>query len=152
QIASKNGLSPNFGKEQPTLMHEHLHQWNQTDLEFLRLRASRTARNLWVDLDNKTLYYVKYDKDQSPVATLTYTLESDESRENSAPQSNAGAQTQEVKCYGWDPWKKEKIVGQYQAQASPLGSEPGASSFGDQPKLNVCDVPVRTKEEADLVA
>lgn len=152
KIASENGLSAKFGKEPPTLQHEHLHQWNMTDLEFLRLRASRTARNLWVDLDNKTLYYVKYEKDQGPVATLTYTEEGDTALENFNPQSNAGAQVQKVKVYGWDPWKKEKIVGEYTASASPLGSAPGATSFGDQPELNSCDVPVRTKEEADLMA
>jgi phage protein D len=152
KIASENGLSPKFGKTPPTLLHEHLHQWNMTDLEFLRLRASRTARNLWVDLDNKTLYYVKYEKDQSPVASLSYTEEGDKSLENFAPQSNAGAQTQKVEVYGWDPAKKEKIVGTYTASASPLGSEPGGGAFGDKPTLNVCDVPVRTKEEADLIA
>lgn len=152
KIASENGLSPKFGKEPPTLQHEHLHQWNMTDLEFLRLRASRTARNLWVDLDNKTLYYVKYEKDQGPVATLTYTEEGDAALENFNPQSNAGAQVQKVKVYGWDPWKKEKIVGEYTASASPLGSEQGSNSYGDSPELNSCDVPVRTKEEADLIA
>jgi phage protein D len=152
KIAQENGLTVNFGKEKPTLLHEHLHQWNMTDLEFLRLRASRTARNLWVDLDNKTLYYVKYEKDQSPVATLTYTEEGESALENFAPQSNAGAQVKTVKVYGWDPAKKDKIVGEYTAAASPLGSEAGASSFGDSPELNVCDIPVRTKEEADLVA
>lgn len=152
KIASENGLSVKFGKEPPTLQHEHLHQWNESDLEFLRLRAARTARNLWVDLDNKTLYYVKYEKDQSPVVTLTYTEEGDEALENFCPQSNAGAQVQKVKVYGWDPWKKEQIVGEYAASASPLGGESGASSFGDNPELNSCEVPVRTKEEADLMA
>jgi phage protein D len=152
KIASENGLSAKFGKSPPTLLHEHLHQWNVTDLEFLRLRASRTARHLWVDLDNKTLYYVKYEKDQSPVASLSYTEEGDKSLENFAPQSNAGAQVQKVQVYGWDPAKKEKIVGTYTAAASPLGSESGATSYGDSPELNECDTPVRTKEEADLIA
>ena len=152
KIASENGLSAKFGKFPPTLMHEHLHQWNQTDLEFLRLRASRTARNLWVDLDNSTLYYVKYEKDQGPVAELNYTDEGDSSLENFCPQSNAGAQTKTVKVTGWDPEKKAKILGNYDAPASPLGSEMGASAFGDSPVLTITDVPVRTKEEADLVA
>lgn len=152
QIASENGLSAKFGKTPPTLMHEHLHQWNQTDLEFLRLRAGRTARNLWVDLDNRTLYYVKYELDQGPVADLKYTEEGEGSLENFCPQSNAGAQTQKVEVYGWDPEKKQQIMGVYTAAASSLGSEPGASAFGDSPVLKVCDVPVRNKEEADLVA
>lgn len=151
KIATENGLSPNFGKNPPTLMHEHLHQWNQTDLEFLRLRASKTARNLWVDLDNKTLYYVKYEKDQGPVAELSYTEEGEKSLENFNPQSNAGAQVKKVKTYGWDPWKKEKIEGTYTAEASPLGSEAGASAYGDNPELTICDTPVRSKEEADAI-
>ena len=75
EIVSENKLSAKFGKEPPNLMHEHLHQNNMTDLEFLRVRASRTGRNLWVDIDNKTLYFVKYEKDQGPVANLNYTLE-----------------------------------------------------------------------------
>lgn len=152
KIAQERGLSPNFGKTPPTLMHEHLHQWNQTDLEFLRLRAARTARNLWVDLDNKTLYYVKYEKDQGPVADLNYTEEGDSALENFAPQANSGAQVQKVEVRGWDPEKKQTIVGTYTAAPSSLGSNLGASAFGDSPVLKVSDVPVRTKEEADLVA
>jgi len=152
KIAQENGLSPNFGKTPPTLMHEHLHQWNQTDLEFLRLRAARTARNLWVDLDNKTLYYVKYEKDQGPVADLNYTEEGDSALENFCPQANAGAQVQKVEVRGWDPEKKQPIVGVYTAAPSSLGSSLGATAFGDRPVLKVSDVPVRSKEEADLVA
>jgi phage protein D len=152
KIIQENGLAANFGKETPTLMHEHLHQWNMTDLEFLRLIGSRTARNIWVDLDNKTCFFVKYEKDKSPVAQLVFNLEGKQALMNFSPRSNAGAQVQKVKVYGWDPAKKEKIVGEFTASASPLGGESGASSFGDQPELNICDIPVRTKEEADLIA
>ena len=139
KIASENGLSAKFGKFPPTLMHEHPHQWNQTDLEFLRLRASRTARNLWVDLDNSTLYYVKYEKDQGPVAELNYTEEGDSSLENFCPQSNAGARPRRSRSTAGIE-KKSKILGNYDAPASPLGSEMGASAFGDSPVLTITDV------------
>jgi phage protein D len=76
----------------------------------------------------------------------------DSSLENFNPQLNSGAQVQTVKVYGWDPKKKQKIIGVYTAEASQLGSELGAGSFNDQPVLNINNVPVRTKEEADLVA
>jgi len=152
KIVQDNGLTVNFGKEQPTLLHEHLHQWNMTDLEFLRLIGSRTARNIWVDLDNKTCFFVKYEKDKSPVATLSFGQEGQKSLMNFSPRSNAGAQTQKVKVRGWDPAKKQAIVGEYTASASPLGGEAGSSSFGDQPELEHSDIPVRSKEEADLIA
>jgi len=152
EIAKENCLTPKFGKEAPTLQHEHLYQWNVTDLDFLRLRAARTARNLWVDLDNKTLYYMKYEKDQTPVVCLSFTEEGDEALECFSPQSNAGAQTKVVKVYGWDHCKKERIVGEFCAPPSPLGQDLGATSYGDDPDLNICEVPVRSKEEADLIA
>ncbi len=79
-------------------------------------------------------------------------MEDKESLENFAPQSNAAAQADEAYCRGWDPDKKEQIVGHFQAEPSSLGSEQGASAFGDKPKLEICDIPVRTKEEADAVA
>jgi phage protein D len=152
KILQENSLSPNFGKEPPTLLHEHLHQWNMTDLEFLRLLGSRNARNLWVDLDNKTCFFVKYEKDSSPVAKLAFGQEGKESLMNFSPRMNAGAQVKKVKCYGYDSAIKDRMVGEYTAGASPLGGEAGASSFGDAPELNICDIPVRSKEEAALIA
>jgi hypothetical protein len=77
QIVSKiiqdNGLTPDFGREPPTLFHEHLHQPNQTDLKFLHQRTTRTYRECYVEKD--TFYFRKRQKDDGPVAELTYTTE-----------------------------------------------------------------------------
>ena len=73
QIVSKiiqdNGLTPDFGREPPTLFHEHLHQPNMTDLEFLRLRAARTCRECYVE--KNTFYFRKRQKDDGPVVEVS---------------------------------------------------------------------------------
>jgi phage protein D len=165
KIASENGLSADFGTEPPNLKHEHLFQNNVTDLAYVRWLAARTNREVLVE-DNKLLFR-KREKDKGPVATLNYTFEGnsgggggggdhdslDVPSEGSADYlslmlSDAN-QVSKVTVRGWDPAKKEAIVGEAQASGSPLGSELGASSA---PPLEVFDVPLRTKEEADLIA
>ncbi len=150
KIAQEHHLEVDFGKEPPTLMHEHVHQNNKSDLEFIRTRASRSGREVFVQ--DKKLYFRQPEKDKSPVAELTYQVEGKEGMEFFAPKMSAAHQVKKVTVRGWNPDKKEAIVGTAEAENSPLGSSGGSGSFGDSPDLHVDNVPVRTKEEADAVA
>lgn len=168
QIVSKiiqdNGLTPDFGREPPTLFHEHLHQPNMTDLEFLRLRAARTCRECYVE--KNTFYFRKRQKDEGPVAELTYTNEGVDGAEGNSdpggalesfsPEFATSGQVKKVVVHGWDPFgttrEAQMLTGKAEASASPLGNEMGASAFGDNPDLHIFDIPVRTREEADLLA
>ena len=168
QIVSKiiqdNGLTPDFGREPPTLFHEHLHQPNMTDLEFLRQRAARTCRECYVEKD--TFYFRKRQKDDGPVAELSYTNEGVDGAEGNtepggalesfSPEFATSGQVKKVIVHGWDPAGTSRdaqmLTGKAEASASPLGGEMGASAFGDSPDLHIFDIPVRTREEADLLA
>lgn len=167
QIVSKiiqdNGLTPNFGREPPTLFHEHMHQPNMTDLEFLRLRASRTCRECYVE--KNTFYFRKRQKDEGPVAELTVDNEDEGSEanpesggalENFTPEFAAAGQVKKVTVHGWDSSgtsrEAQQLVGKAEASASPLGNEAGSSAYGDSPELHVSDTPGRTREEMDLLA
>jgi phage protein D len=164
QIVSENGLSVDFGREPPTLLHEHMHQPNMTDLEFLRLRAARTCRETYVK--DKTFYFRKRQKDEGPVATLTYTNEGVENSsandsaggalESFTPEQSSSGQAEKVTVHGWDPngttRQAQMLTGIASAGASSLGSEGGGSAFGDSPDVHIFDIPVRSKEEADLLA
>jgi phage protein D len=168
QIVSKiiqdNGLQADFGREPPTLLHEHLHQPNMTDLEFLRQRAARTCRECYVEKD--TFYFRKRQKDEGPVATLTYTNEGVDGAEGNpegggalesfSPEFATSGQVKKVTVHCWDPTgssrEAQMLTGKAEASASPLGQEAGSSAFGDNPELHIFDIPARTREEADLLA
>lgn len=155
KVIQDNGLSPNFGKEPPTLMHEHLHQNNQTDLEFLKLRAARTNRVIYCE--DKTVYFTKRNLEQGPIAKLTYTEEGvgspkGGSLESFSPQRDTSAQLKTVNVHVWDPKTKKKLIGTAKSSPSPLGAKGGGGAAGDDPNLDVFDVPARSMEEAKLAA
>lgn len=151
EIAGDNGLSVEFGRKPPTLQHEHLYQNNMTDLEFLRMRAARTAREVYCE--GKKLLFRTRQKDEGPVSKLSWTEEGvGKALESFTPEFSTSGQVQKVTCHGWDPAKKSEILGKATASGSPLGGEMGATAFQDNPDLHVYDVPFRTKEEGDLLA
>ena len=149
-IAGEHGLSANFGKEPPTLQYDHLHQHNVTDLSYVRWLAARTGREVLVE--KSTLYFRKPEKQGSEVMTLDFTEEGKDSNvDYLSLMLSVANQVKKVTVRGWDPDKKKEIVGE--AENSPeLGGSGGGGSFNDAPQLQFFDIPVRNKEEADLVA
>lgn len=155
KVAGEHNLSVDFGTTPPTIVHEHIHQSNQTDLSFLRLMAARSGRE--VRVQDKVLQYRKRQKDKGPVATLAYGKAGqgggeDGGLEYFAPRMSSAKQVKKVTVKGWDPDKKQEIVGEATASGSQLGGSHGGQSRSDAPNLHVHNVPVRSKEEADAVA
>ncbi len=154
KVISEAGLSVDFGREPPTLRHEHLHQNNMTDLEFLRMRAARTGRVIFCE--DKKIFYTKREKDQGPVSTLDYNTEGSGALENFKPKMSTAGQVKKVICHGWDPFqstrKAQMMECKAEGGASPLGGEGGSGAFGDNPELHIFDIPFRSKEEGDLLA
>lgn len=159
KIAGEHGLTADFGSKPPTMQHKHVHQNNQTDLEFIRVRAARIGREVFVQ--DKKLYYREREKDKGPVAKLEFRSENRGggagggewgALENFQPHMSAANQAKKVTVRGWNPDKKEPIVGSASAANSRLGQQGGSTVFGDAPEIEVHNVPVKTKEEADAVA
>ena len=150
-IAGLHGLSAQSGST-PKIKHEHVYQHNQTDLEFLRVRAARLGYSVWVE-DTKLFFDApKLDKDSGIELKLDKDAEK-KLKSFSGRLSNANV-VKEVTCQGWDPQKKEAIVGKVSAKSSPLGSSNAASSlsdFGDVVTFTV-DHPIFSVEEAKALA
>lgn len=154
-IAGEHGLSAQCGST-PKIKHEHIYQHNQTDLEFLRSRASRLGYSLWVE-DTKMFFDApKLDADSG----LEFILDQqpkdgkgDKLKSFNARVSNAGVM-KKVTVRGWDPEKKAEIVGEASAEPSKLGSSNAASSLGDFGEVATftTDHPIRSKEEANAIA
>ena len=150
-IAGLHGLSAQTGST-PKIKHEHVYQHNQTDLEFLRVRAARLGYSVWVE-DTKLFFDApKLDKDSGIELKLDKQAEK-KLKSFSGRLSNAMV-VKEVTCQGWDPVKKEAIVGKVSAKSSPLGSSNAASSlsdFGTVVTFTV-DHPIFSVEEAKAIA
>jgi phage protein D len=152
QIATDNGLSADA--EDTGVQHEHVYQHNQTDLEFLRVRAARVGFEVLVD--DRTLHFRKPKtsedsglelKLQDPAAAIL--LKSFQPRLSSAQIVN------KVEVRGWNPEKKEVIVGTAEASNSQLGQTTGPSAssspFGSVVTFTV-DHPVASVDEANKLA
>lgn len=154
-IVGSAGLSATCGSS-PKITHEHLYQHGQTDLEFIRVRAARLGFHVWcVDT---TLYFdaPKCDQDSGIELKLHLPAEGDTKPFLKAfhARMSSAAVLGKVTVRGWDPKKKEEIVGEESAPASKLGSKKassGASQFGDNATFTV-DHPIYSVEEAKAIA
>jgi phage protein D len=158
-VAGEHGLSPTCGDESSSPKHEHVYQHNQTDIEFLRVRAARIGYDVWVD--DTTLYFDAPDPNKDSGLKLRYG-EAGESSEEGAiflkrftPRMSSARVLEEVEVRGWDPVKKEEIVGTFKASNSSLGSK-GAhsetkSAFGALKSYEV-DHPIYSVDEAKKIA
>jgi phage protein D len=152
KIAQAYSLSTNFGKSPPNTKYDHVYQHNQTDLEFIRLRAARIGFEVLVQ--DKTLYFRKRTDEDSGI-TLNIGESGQRTLERFAPRLSTANQVSEVRVRAWDVEKKQEIIGNAKPAGSKLGGTTGAS-VSDKQHSNVLffdvDVPVYSKEEADGIA
>ncbi len=153
-IASEAGLSAQCGSS-PKITHKHVYQHNQTHLEFLRVRAKRLGFNIWCE-DTKMFFDApKLDADSGLEFLLGTQGESNKLKLKafSGRMSNAHV-VKKVTVRGWDPEKKEEIVGEESAKNSPLGSKNAASTLSDFGEIATfyVDHPIFSVEEAKAIA
>jgi phage protein D len=151
EIASFHNLASNIQKTK--VPEPKIEQNQETDFEFLKKLADRNHYELFVD-EKKTLHF----REPNDRATAVLRLVWGEGLLNFKPVANLAGQVAKVEVYGWDPKKKEKIVG-----IASAGEESGKDSKGKSPgerlKSFVKDPdkqpvlrlrqPVFTKAEAD---
>jgi len=152
KIAKDAGLSAKAGSK-PKITHEHVYQHNQTHLEFLRTRAARIGYDVWVV--DKDMYFdaPKTDKDSGIELVMK-----DPAAENLLikfrPRLTSVSSVEKVVVHGWDPVKKEAIVGEAKAKSSKLGkdgADKAGKKFGSAVNYEV-DHPVTSVEEAKAIA
>ena len=149
-IAKKAGIPASA--EDSSIAHEYVLQRNQTDLAFLQDRGRRIGYELF--MINDTLNFCPRPIDKKKALTLALGQDILEF----APRLTTMRQTSEVVVQGWDPKKKEAIigsagVGKEAATMDGTTSGPKATNgIFDAASLTVVDHPVATKAEADKIA
>ncbi len=152
KLCQTYGLSADYGDTPPSTKYDHVYQHNLTDLEFVRMRAARLGFE--VSVDDKKLYFRKRVDSDSGIK-LVFGVSGDSALERFLPRLSTAQQVSEVKVFGWDPVKKQEIVGSAKPQSSKLGDTHGSSVANDKHKdvLQVVhERPVASKEEADNIA
>ncbi|HEX8242479.1 MAG TPA: hypothetical protein VF541_03240 [Longimicrobium sp.] len=149
QIAGELGLQAEV--EDSGEVHPYLFQNNQTNVDFLLMRARAVGFELQVD--DRTLFFRKRRYDRGKVVSLEWGKE----LESFHPVLTSVPQAQKVVVRGWDRKNKEALVGTASAgdisnlmQGSALGAK-DAQTFGDA-EVRVVDQPVASAAEAEQMA
>lgn len=159
------GLTVKCGRDAAQTTYDHVYQHNQTDLEFLRVRAARLGYDVWVQ--GKELYFDKPDSGKDSGITLRYgdaaTAEANSKKGKTVylkrftPKLSTARLLSEVEVRGWDPVKKEEVIGKVKATEMPsrLGKTQAFAAAGsmceDVKKFEV-DHPVHSVDEARKLA
>ena len=150
QIANEAGLTPDV--KDSSVTHEYVVQANQTDLEFLRMRASRI--NYEVGVDDKTLLFKPARNGESAIFTLAPSDGLLEFR----PRLTSLGQANEVSVRGWSVKDKDKVIGQSRTgdevskmAGQKTGPANAASAFGGAVQV-LSAWPVTSQAEADQIA
>ena len=164
EIAKENGLDPS-GIEDTTEVHPHIYQHNQTDLEFLRVRADRIGYSLYTerakDAKQDTLVFAKSvvrESADKKMGLLEWTEDTDVTMDRFTTRLSSAGIVQKVEVRAWNPEKKIEIVS--------VKEPPAKSDFGDAMVLGTTmakplgnatvsytvDHPVATQTQADDLA
>lgn len=104
EIASFHNLAAAI--EDTKERHAQIEQNQESDFEFVKKLADRNHFELYVDA-TKTLHFGRPRDRDDAVVTLRW----GEGLLSFKPEANLAGQVAGVKVYGWDPKKKEQIVG-----------------------------------------
>jgi phage protein D len=124
EIASFNNL--NAVIEDTKEKHAQIEQNQESDFEFLKKLAERNHYELFVD-EQRTLHFAKPNDKATAVVRLVW----GQGLLSFKPEANLAGQISRVEVYGWDPKRKEAIVGIAQA-----GEESGLSGKSAGQRLN----------------
>ena len=153
RIAGEAGLSAEV--DDTSAMYEHVLQCNQTNWEFLSLRAVRAGCRLYSDGDK--LYFKKVSKSGTGEIAVKWGEELISFR----PHTAATAQVNKVVVRGWDPTKKQEIVAQVTISSANSAPQAGSSTKpetaagaigGSSSELVITDQPVYSQGEAQNIA
>lgn len=141
-------------------VHEHVAQLNSTDWEFLLARGRETGHEVAV-LDGALHWRRPARSDDAPAAASD--LDPREARQlvlgtnllRFRPRVTAAAQVGEVEVRGWDPQRKQPVIGRAAAAttSATIGLDPAglARTFAAPPHVAV-DRPLSTQAAADTAA
>jgi phage protein D len=131
EIASFHNINARIETTQDR--HPQIEQNQESDFAFMKKLADRNHFEVFVD-EHRTLYFRKPDDTATEVLRLAW----GEGLLSFKPQANLAGQISKVEIYGWDPKKKEKIVGVARA-GEESGKKGKGESGGEKLKALVTD-------------
>jgi phage protein D len=150
KLAKEVGLQASVG--QTSQVHPYLFQNNQTNLEFLRSRAAALGFVIYVE--GKTLHFKEPKADGG-----TVDLQWAQTLMEFHPRMSTAGQVSGTVVRGWDPEKKQEIIGRaQQGNGAPSVGESRAGGALAQSAFNIdasavgATVPVRDQGRADAMA
>jgi phage protein D len=150
KLASEVSLRPGT-IDSTSEVHDYVFQNNQTNAEFLLERAQRLGFELWVEDD--ALHFRRPSPNGSPVSLAWgHTLH------GFRPRLSTSEQVNEVEVRGWDPKRKQEIVGHASRGngapsigVSQSGADIAKQAWGEA-KVAIVDQFVSSPSEADALA
>ena len=150
-IAQEVGLTPEVDKTE--VKYAYVLQQNQTNMEFLTVRAERIGYQVYTSGDK--LYFKKSDAERSAAVTLKF----GDALRSFRPRATMAHQATKVQVRSWDGERKIAIKGEAQLNAklnqATLGKTGGeqvrAALHMDAPTV-IVDTPVTSVEEANALA
>jgi phage protein D len=148
-IARENGLAADEASSPPTQRYDHVFQHNQTDLDFLLVRAARIGFDVWCE--DTTLFFRKAE-DHPPIVLASPPAAGDLRLTRFHPRLSSSDTVQKVVVRGWDPDRRE-IVGEAAAPTVLLtdGDPDPGLVFGRTVEL-LLEEPISSVEEAKAIA
>ena len=154
QVVGDAGLALEWQHE-TSITYKHVYQHNQTNLEFLRTRAARMGCHVWCV--GSTVFCKQIDLQQAPsveVKMQEATGDGGLQLRSFTPRMNGAQVAKKMTVKGWNPETKSLITGEYEAQASRLGSQSAYEACGDHGKEEgfTVDQPIWGQDEAIALA
>jgi len=150
KIASEAGMTAQ--SQHASIVHPYLFQNNETDLEFLRVRARSIGNVLFAD--GRSIRF-EPPKAEGDAIEMQWGANLQEFR----PRMTTINQVSSVTVRGWDPKTRKEIIGQVQhGEGGPQVGESRKpadvvqSAFNHEAPMLSADRPVRTQAEADQMA
>ena len=134
----------------PNIKYDHVFQHNQTDLEFLRVRAARLEFDVWVE--NATLFFDR--RATLPPVLVAPRPSADETRlQIFHPRLASSATVQKVVVHGWDPQTGQEVIGTAIARTISLDpDDPDPERIFGRSLDLLLDEPIASPAEADAIA
>jgi phage protein D len=150
KIAAELGLRAQVGAT--SQVHPYVFQNNQTNLEFLQGRAAALGYLLF--MHGKTLHFEPPEAEGDPIP-----LQWNQTLLEFRPRMTTLDQVTDSTVRGWDPDKKQEILGQVRdGNGTPAVGETrkagrvAQSAFGMEAPLLTADRPIRSQAAADRLA
>jgi len=149
-VSRENGLTPRT--ESTDVVYEYFAQDGQTDWELLRAVARKSGFEVFTT-GNQIHFRKPNGSERAPDQEFGVTLR------HLRLRMSATSQVKEVEVRGWDPKRKEVVVGTASSPGSTTGADQGhhggalaAKAFGSSGKYVLTNQSVRSHKEATTLA